>query len=244
MSVALMRDTENREVSTLAIACMDWRLNGVMDKRNDGATAFLRGAGSSQDLLGSLKKITREHPELKHIEVITHSDCGAAGVIYKAKYDYENYAAIGMSQSVWRRIVDKFDEKKFKDKEEVALENGTALEKRIVHNVWRWSDADVAMKHVDLSRVEVPQDGGKHTLVLMKPSTQKYSETIEAWGLEETGAYVVQAENLLDMLPDIELASRALHIDKVFAEAGHNGFRQKELASIRRRLGVSATCLV
>lgn len=226
---------ENQQVKRIVVSCMDRRLPMHIDSNfKDNETLTLSSAGPSEDSIRSVRKAVCEHPEVEKIELLTHGDCGASGVTYTAKYDYDTYAEMGMSQSVLRRIVNRYGNREFGDKEEITRERGKMLREKVTRAISRVSDAKVELGHIDIGSVKVPTDGGEHSLLLLKPSTMKSSETISRLGLERFSAYVVQSYNLRDVMPDIEMALKALHIKKVFADAGTNGFNNRELASLRR----------
>ncbi len=226
----------DEQVRKIVVSCMDRRLHEHIDSKfKDGETLSLSSAGPSEDSVRSVRKAVLEHPEVEAVELLTHEDCGASGVTYAAKYDYSAYAGMGMSQSVFRRIVDRYDGMAFRDKEEITQERGRLLRDRVVRAISRVSEAKVTLDHIGLGSIKMPQGEGEHSLLLLKPSTAKSSETMDRLGLERFSAYIVQAYNLRDVMPDIEMALKApLHIKKVLADAGPNGFSGRELASLRR----------
>ncbi|MDE1852038.1 MAG: hypothetical protein KGH69_05140 [Candidatus Micrarchaeota archaeon] len=198
----------------IVISCMDRRLSEYLDsKYNDGRTVFLRNAGAN---IGTLSKSIEGiigSGGISSVVIAPHTDCGAMGLVSSALS-----GSAKVSESIERNLVARFRKISYSDRNELERIVNPALQERGLSNLVKRPDIGTAVELIDLSRMQIPKDDGKHLLTFTKPSPTRYSSFISKYGNSGIGmfnSYFIQASAARDVSADIEIATAALHISDV-----------------------------
>ncbi len=190
---------------------MDRRLSLLMDsKYNDGKTIFIRNAGASvYTAFNSIKQAINEE-KIKSIIIAVHTDCGAMGYVH----DVLSGKAIPPA-SISSALVSHFQDEKFASREEIEKKINPMLQENAISKLAMQHNIEVHTEIIETEKIELPEKEGRHALIITLPSSAKYSELIKGLGIGIFDAYFIQAFNIEDMLPDVEMAVSVLGIKDV-----------------------------
>ncbi len=199
---------------------MDRRLNGYVDEHNDGSMLVLRNAGANvRGLLESINSILNEK-NIKSIEVLTHTDCGAMKVAFSSLHDGEK-----VSDAVSANLVKQFSNNDFTSREELEKIN-EKMQEEAVRKIAEERGVQYKSELLDIPKTDLHNDehGQGHKLFVMKPTHKKYAEVIKG---NLSNAYIVEAMKIDEVVSDIEIAVKSLGIkDIIFVAEGASEYRQ------------------
>jgi carbonic anhydrase len=158
------------------VSCIDRRLNSFLEKNyNDGETLFVRTAGAN---VNSLKDTELLLKQANKIIVVTHSDCGAIGVVYKTL----NERSI---PDELERLISPFLQYAGHTRSE--LEHINAEVQGLFAR--KMSSADIQTEFVLTKKLDTKASENS-SAVITRPSTVKYSEMLPLNKINST--FIVQ----------------------------------------------------
>ena len=177
----------------------------------------LRNAGGDVGtLMASVKKVLKEHPEIKNIKVVVHKDCGAMAV---AKDVFEHPRSV--SKSVAEKL-ERFTAEILSLPRPVNMgELRKTLEETINPKLQEESLKGFKGKagHVDCVGVKEKSHEDHILVVAGKPLTKEVirelKEKLEKEGRDLSKAYCISGSTS-DVTPDIEIAVTRLGLKNVF----------------------------
>ncbi len=214
-----MRDLmaiQNRKSSDAVaiVACMDWRLNFEIDNKitelrkeyGDNVTTYLfRNAGAGVKAFeGSIKDIARDY-NLKALVIMPHNEgCRGMGLVFDALKN-----EVPVSSDMRSQLVEPFHSHTFSDTGE--LEKINPKVQADYARGFLGNNVNIISELVDLKRVKMPEDG-EHRIFIMKPCAIKYELSLDD---KRGGAYVLQASNLSEVFPDLNVGVNVLKMRKI-----------------------------
>lgn len=210
----------------ILITCMDRRLNGYVDERNDGKTIILRNAGANVKGLAESINSLLNNENVDSVEVITHTDCGAMKVAFATLHEGEK-----ASDAISENLVEQFSKQNFANLEELELLNEKTQNEGI-KKIAEERGVQHKSELLDISKLNAPAGDNEHKLFIMKPTSKKYSELIV--GSELDSAYIIEAMSIDEVMSDIEIAVKNLGIGGlVFVANGSKEYRQVSIDASR-----------
>jgi len=214
-------------METLVVTCMDRRLNRYLDSLNDGKTIFLRNAGGN---VGSLTRSIRHVLSSNHItriHVIVHTDCGAMKVVEGARLNNGK-----VSDRVHKGLVSHFEVVNFKNRTELEQQNQKL--QRDAADILAGGGVTVTSQLVDITKLAQHEAPGEHVLAVTRASGAMYENIAAISGSDVREMYTVQADNLDEVVHDIEIATGALGIHTVRIVALNDPDYTRLLADLKR----------
>ena len=192
----------------ILVACMDRRLNALVDTHNDGKTKILRnGGGDVSSLESSIRNGINEN-NINRILVLTHTDCGAMKVVYMALKGETK-----VSGSISERV-NPFRDLSHKDKAELEKINEKLQNDRL--KVFEKLGIKIESELVDVTKLNIPEvDHDQNSLVVMRSSSKKYDEITMLLRKPMFGTYFIQSDTIQEVIPDIEMAVTHLGIKSI-----------------------------
>lgn len=171
----------------LVVSCIDRRLNAFLEKNyGDGETIFVRTAGANVNSLGDTAPLLKQASK---IIIVTHSDCGAIGVVHKALNEGPVPDEVG-------KLVNPF--LKYAGLTRPELEElNSVVQENLARQI---SAADVQTEFVRTEKLDA-RPSGSIMAVITQPSSLKYSEMLP--GGKVNDAFIVQnlgQDRALDIL--------------------------------------------
>jgi carbonic anhydrase len=198
-------------MNKMVLTCMDRRLWPVIDKEigssKEGAVTVVRNAGANlKGVESSVDLVIKEH-HAREIDIFPHTNCGACNVVYNACLHN-----INVSESVEDALVRQFTSRKssFLSPDEVESVNITIQKEALQKFEHRGIATHVEC--IDVKSLNVPKDDGEHVLVIGKPYSGKYEDLAGKLGVNPWSMYCLNAESIIEVMPDIEIAAINLGI--------------------------------
>ncbi|MDE1845948.1 MAG: hypothetical protein KGH53_01550 [Candidatus Micrarchaeota archaeon] len=215
----------------IVISCMDRRLNQKLEQEyNDGNTIFVRNAGGCPSGAKNTLKRLMEENEVKEIVILPHTDCGAMGAVFKCMKEGEKFDA-----EVTEKLVKNFEGKFLHTRKQLEFEENPrqCLEemKSIGNELPKYDEkvVGISVKLVELQPT-AHQSSTDNVIVLMSPSTAKYSNTFLT---EMNHSYCIQAD-IEDSMASVKLATAAngLKLAKIYITETNSVEQKKMLNAI------------
>ncbi len=192
----------------LVIACMDRRLNKYLDSLNDGRTIFLRNAGGNVGSLASSIRYILNNHGIRRIHVVTHTDCGAMKVVAGARDK-----SMKVSDTVQEGLVRYFNRVEFGNRGELEKAN-EALQQEAIAKL-AGGGFEITTELFDISKAGQHGGQGDHVLAITRASDWKYEKIAGASRSDLAEMYTVQADNIDEVMHDIEIAVGTIGIHDV-----------------------------
>ncbi len=205
----------------LFLMCMDARMNVIADSLNDGKSIFIRNAaGNPYSAIPTLDEVISNYP-IKQIIFIPHTDCGACKFTYSLLTKGESSTTEiedGLVSTIRSNIQDIKLFNSSQDIIELLQKLGTTFLKT------RYPELKIS---TELAKTNNVVTGEKHML-LLQPSTEKYSTLCDKLGLPLNSTYVSQRNNVSSSTCDVQLAGSALGIRNFTIMSNTNNTFQEE----------------
>lgn len=206
--------TKKSSDAVAIVACMDWRLNFEIGNKitelkreyGDNVTTYLfRNAGAGiKAFEGSIKDIARDY-DLKAVVIMPHNEgCKGMKMVFDALKN-----GVPVSSEMTAQLVEPFHGKNFSDTGELEKINPNV--QADYARGFLGSNVKIVSELVDLRRVKIPQEG-EHRIFVMKPGAVDYELSMDG---SRGGAYVLQASNISEVYPDLDVGVNALKMRKV-----------------------------
>lgn len=220
MTTKAKRNT-NAQDESIIVTCMDRRITGALSedisKRPELKEIFgnhpilVRNAGGSiEGAKGTIKKLL-DTGKFATLGVVVHTDCGAMGVVYsvcKGERECEQNEINALEIAEFKKF-------NFNAVSELCRLN-EELQKSKAENIFG-ANKKITVKAalLDVDRLNVPKGDGTKYLVITKPgSPSKYSKIFK--GAEERWfSYVIQADDIEEMMPSIHIAVKDIGVQGI-----------------------------
>jgi carbonic anhydrase len=209
---------ENLQNVTFVVgSCMDRILNLFIDEvaskhAPPGRFAVVRSAGATiRGLLHTIDELVGLGG-IKCIHFYTHNDCGACHFVFEAIRDHVSHSKRRAAE-----IVDYLAVKNKMYSSPIEVEAANMLMLNEALHKYKDMGIEVNVKEVDMHTVNAPKEAWSEnmTLVFGKPFRGSFSELAGLLGLSPWKMFSINANNIADVMPDIDVAVIALKIRKI-----------------------------
>ncbi len=211
----------NVQDKSIIVTCMDRRITGVLsediskhpelkDIFGDNPILVRNAGGSIESAKGTIKDLL-DTGEFATLGVVVHTDCGAMGVVYSV---CKGERASEQSEIDALEIAD-FKKFNFNAVSELCRLN-EELQRSKAESIFG-ADKKIAVRAalLDVNKLNVPKGDGTKYLVITTPgSPSKYSKILK--GAEERWfSYIIQANDIEEMLPSIRIAVKDIGVQGI-----------------------------
>ncbi len=197
-------------ITTLVIACMDWRLNGPVDQlKGRGDTVSLRNAGGNVlGLEDAINQALDQYRNISKVVVMTHDDCGAMKTVRDVIRGKLNVGA-DVREVLVEQFVGKVDEK-YGDGEflrELESKN-RKIQNAAIGAICAARQLDVVDATQSVGSIKLPAHPpgeAEATLVIARPSSRTTASLLGELGVSPYKAYVIEGD-VAALLPDMKVA--------------------------------------
>ncbi len=187
------------------LMCMDARMNVIADSLNDGRSIFIRNAGGNPyGATSTLEEVISKYP-IKEITFMPHTDCGACKFTYSLLTKGES-----STREIEYNLISTIRSNIRDSKSLTSSKDVINLLQRLGTEFLRVKYPELKI-HTTLADTSTVVTGEKHML-LLQPSTEKYSTLCDRFGLPLNSTYVSQCSKLTNSTCDLQLAGSALGI--------------------------------
>lgn len=215
----LMRNEMPKEVLPEIVVgtCMDRRLNFMIDNvasnvAPEGNFVVVRSAGATLRGLEDTIDAIVEKGGVKRIQFYTHTDCGACHFVCEAsRHQIDVSKRLGMA--LVHHLTKSTD--KFCAGTEVEAENIRMLKESLAK--YKSKGIEVKVEEVNMNTINAPKEAwtASMTLVVGKPYSGSFEELAMKLGLNPWTMFSINAERIVDVIPDIDVAILALKIRNI-----------------------------
>ncbi len=202
----------------LDLRCMDPRLNALLDSRNTGDVRRMRlsnGGCNVRSLERSIKAALASG-RIAAVNFYGHEDCAAMKFTRSV---LEGGLEAQPSKTLQESLVNQF-KKPGTDVDHLDVENHR-VQLDTIRRYIKGTGVALNDRYVDFAAL--PLKSHAHSVVAMiEPFYGRYADVAKRLGVELGGMYVLQALDVRDLLPDIELAKTLVSKDITLLRLGED----------------------
>jgi carbonic anhydrase len=195
-------------MNKIVVSCMDCRLNSKFDSENDGNVIFVRNAGGNINGVVQTLRYLLDNTNVHELHIVTHTDCGAMGYVFGV------LSKQGGEDNVHSSLVDQFRKADFSDRSALEKMNGI-LQKENAEKLFSNRDILITTEYTDISSLQESKTEKEHVLIITKASRERYEKMAKALGEDISNCYVIQANSIEEVVPDIAIAVKKLGIKDI-----------------------------
>ena len=190
------------------LTCMDCRLNSKFRNEKKEDTLLVRNAGGNLRGVEQTLRHLFENNNIGEFHIATHTDCGAMkyldGVLNKNSGE----------ESLNTALVDQFRNSGAKTLTDLEKRN-EKLQKANAESLFSRNVTNITSELIDISTLAHASHQGEHVLVVTRASDESYETIAKRLGEAESDCYIIQADTIEEVIPDIAIAVKKIGIESV-----------------------------